>query len=59
MADIKWTTGQEKAIEHNNGSMIVTAAAGSGKTAVIVARVLRLLDSCKKDDAATMYEIVE
>ena len=25
----------------------------------VTARVLRLLDSCKKDDAATMYEIVE
>lgn len=25
----------------------------------VKARVLRLLDSCKKDDAATMYEIIE
>ena len=49
MADIKWTTGQKKAIEHNGGSMIVTAAAGSGKTAVIVARVLRLLKTCDID----------
>lgn len=25
----------------------------------VTARVLRLLDSCKKDDAVTMYEIIE
>ena len=25
----------------------------------VTARVMRLLDSCKKDDAVTMYEIVE
>ena len=43
MAEIKWTEGQKNAINHKDGSMIVTAAAGSGKTAVIVARVLRLV----------------
>lgn len=25
----------------------------------VTARVLKLMDSCKKDDAATMYEIIE
>ena len=49
MAEIKWTEGQKNAIDHNNGSMIVTAAAGSGKTAVIVARVLRLVKTCDID----------
>ena len=49
MAEIKWTQGQLDAINHNDGSMIVTAAAGSGKTAVIVARVLRLVKRCDID----------
>ena len=49
MADIKWTEGQQKAIDHSDGSMIVTAAAGSGKTAVIVARVLRIIKTCDID----------
>lgn len=25
----------------------------------VTARVLKIMDSCKKDDAATMYEIIE
>lgn len=49
MAEIKWTEGQQNAINHNDGSMIVTAAAGSGKTAVIVARVLRLVKTTDID----------
>ena len=49
MAEIKWTQGQLEAINHQDGSMIVTAAAGSGKTAVIVARVLRLVKKCDID----------
>lgn len=49
MAEIKWTQGQQNAINHNDGSMIVTAAAGSGKTAVIVARVLRLVKTTDID----------
>lgn len=49
MAEIKWTEGQRNAIDHTGGSMIVTAAAGSGKTAVIVARVLRLVKTTDID----------
>lgn len=49
MSEIKWTKNQESAINHNKGSMIVTAAAGSGKTAVIVARVLRIIQSTDID----------
>ncbi len=44
MADIKWTTQQENAISHRGSSVIVSAAAGSGKTAVLVERVIRLVD---------------
>jgi len=38
-----WTTEQEHAIEARGGTVLVSAAAGSGKTAVLVERVLRRL----------------
>lgn len=37
----KWTEGQKRAIESTGGSILVSAAAGSGKTAVLVERVIR------------------
>ena len=36
--------GQEKVIEYGNGSLLVEAGPGSGKTAVIVKRIVRLID---------------
>ncbi len=42
----KWTPAQENAINYScseNGSAIVSAAAGSGKTAVLVERVIRMI----------------
>ena len=43
MSKTKWTPAQKTAIEHRGGSMLVSAAAGSGKTAVLVERVSLLL----------------
>ena len=40
---MKWTPEQLDAIESDQPSLLVSAAAGSGKTAVLVNRVLRLL----------------
>ena len=40
---INWTTDQKHAIECRKGSVLVSAAAGSGKTAVLVERVIRRL----------------
>ncbi|MBR5111567.1 MAG: UvrD-helicase domain-containing protein [Clostridia bacterium] len=40
---MRWTAGQQAAIDARNGSVLVSAAAGSGKTAVLVERVLSLL----------------
>jgi ATP-dependent helicase/nuclease subunit A len=38
---MKWTTDQQKAIDGRKGTLLVSAAAGSGKTAVLVERVIR------------------
>ncbi|MBQ6162869.1 MAG: helicase-exonuclease AddAB subunit AddA [Clostridia bacterium] len=43
MSDIRWTDDQLKAIDTRGGSIVVSAAAGSGKTAVLVERVIRML----------------
>lgn len=47
MAEIKWTQGQEEAITSVNKNILVSAAAGSGKTAVLVERVIRKITDCK------------
>lgn len=39
----RWTKDQQTAIEDRGGALLVSAAAGSGKTAVLVERVLRRL----------------
>ncbi len=38
---MKWTDDQQKAIEARQGTLLVSAAAGSGKTAVLVERVIQ------------------
>ncbi len=43
MAERQWTAQQLAAIENRKGTMLVSAAAGSGKTAVLVERALRLV----------------
>ena len=39
----KWTEEQQLAIDKENTNIIVSAGAGSGKTAVLTARVIRKL----------------
>ena len=52
MAERKWTPDQQNAIEARGGTLLVSAAAGSGKTAVLVERVIqRLLDPVNGCDA--------
>ena len=43
MAKIKFNPSQEKIINHREGNMIVAASAGSGKTTVMLERVIRIV----------------
>ena len=42
---MQWTEEQRRAIETRNTNILLSAAAGSGKTTVLVARVLDLIQS--------------
>ena len=44
MAEIRYTKAQQRAIYDRNGDMLVSAAAGSGKTSVLSARVSALIE---------------
>lgn len=49
--EIKWTDEQEAAINYpSDSSACVSAAAGSGKTALLVERVVRLIRGCEAED---------
>ena len=47
---VKWTSEQQKVIDLRNRNILVSAAAGSGKTAVLVERIIRRLT---EDDPPT------
>ena len=52
MAKLKLTEQQQAAVENRGGSLLVSAAAGSGKTKVLVERVFAYLmeEHCHIDD---------
>ena len=43
MSKVQWTPAQAAAIADRGGSLLVSAAAGSGKTAVLAERAVRLI----------------
>lgn len=43
MAKIQWTTDQQKVIDLRKRNILVSAAAGSGKTAVLVERIITMI----------------
>ena len=49
MSDVKWTTEQLQAIEEKGSNILVAAAAGSGKTAVLVERIIHKIIDDKID----------
>ena len=53
---MKWTKMQEKAVFHPLSDILVTAAAGSGKTQVLTGRILDRIKS-KKTDISKMLVI--
>lgn len=48
MGETKWTKEQEQAIITRDCNLLVAAAAGSGKTAVLVERIIRIITSEEK-----------
>ena len=40
---MNWTSDQKKIIDARNSNLLVSAAAGSGKTAVLVERIIRMV----------------
>ena len=49
MAEIKLTPEQQAVVDHRDGTLLVSAAAGSGKTKVLVDRVLRRVEVEQRD----------
>ncbi len=48
MSDTKWTPGQLEAIRESGRNLLVAAAAGAGKTAVLVERIIRKITDAEK-----------
>ena len=48
---MEWTESQREAIELRNKNMLVAAAAGSGKTAVLVERIKRMILEEQNNDS--------
>ena len=42
MSETKWTDEQQQAIDTRRCNLLVAAAAGSGKTAVLVERIIKI-----------------
>lgn len=55
---VTWTPEQQDAIDARNTSVIVSAAAGSGKTAVLVERLLRILSDTENKVPADRLIVV-
>ena len=49
MGEVKWTKEQKQAIESKDANILVAAAAGSGKTAVLVERIIHKIIEEKMD----------
>src|SRR3712207_7954714 len=44
---VKWTKEQQQAIDIHGCNLLVSAAAGSGKTAVLVERIIKMITDLK------------
>lgn len=48
MGEVKWTSEQQAAIDTHGCNLLVAAAAGSGKTAVLVERIIKMITHSTK-----------
>lgn len=57
---VNWTDEQREAIEYRGGNILLAAAAGSGKTAVLVQRIIELINPPEKSgkDSADISELL-
>ena len=51
----KWTDEQLKAIDTKNRNILVSAAAGSGKTAVLVERIINMITGENSTDIDRLH----
>lgn len=58
MSEIKWTAEQKKIIETRNCNILVSAAAGSGKTTVLVERIFQRIMDEKEPVNADQFLVV-
>ena len=58
MAEMRWTESQQDAISARRGTVLVAAAAGSGKTAVLVQRAIERLTDPEHPTSADRMLIV-
>lgn len=56
MSAVKFTTDQKNAIDSRDSALIVSAAAGSGKTAVLVERVMQHI--CNEQDTVNISDLI-
>lgn len=54
----KWTEEQESVIQHREGNLLVSAAAGSGKTAVLVEHVISRITEGEKPESLSKLLIM-
>lgn len=58
MSNIEWTSAQKRAIDYRDSGVVVSAAAGSGKTAVLIERLTQmLLDEKNKIPAENLVAV--
>ena len=58
MAKPKWTPAQQQAIDARGGTLLVSAAAGSGKTAVLIERIIgRITDPVDPVDVSELLVV--
>lgn len=56
MSQMTWTTAQQAAIDARGQNLLLSAAAGSGKTAVLTERIKKLITDM--DDPADITELL-